>query len=176
MISKTEHKIIFFLIFLLCCVYYIEIAQNWISQYNESVRLQQYELSQSTGNEEKISFGLSCSGRTAFYEFLLFLNFFFIPYLFFINLKRSRTRFFFSLGLTLSIFLGYLFWFLGTFAAIRVVEDINSLELNFKDYFLFGSNYFDIIIFLLLIVLNILQIFLFSRFVIDKFHNKISLK
>ena len=176
MISKTEHKIIFLLCIILCIIYYAEIAQNWISQYNESVRLHQYELSQAAENEEKISFGLSCLGRTAFYEFLLFLNFFFIPYLFFINLKRNKNRFFFSLSLTLFIFSGYLLWFLGTFTAIRVVDDIHSLDINFKDYFLFGSNYFDITIFLLLIVLNTLQIFLFFRFVIEKFHNKISLK
>ncbi len=176
MIFKAEHKIIFFLILLICCIYYAEIIQNLIAQYNESVRLHQAELKAAANNEKFVKFTFCTFAATPLYELLLFLNFFCIPCLFFINIKQSKNRFFYSSSLTFFVFLAYLFWVLHTFQGLKTVESLSSMELNANDSLLYGSNYFDISLFVLLSVLNIWHVFLFSRFIIEKFHNKILLK
>src|SRR5437868_1914986 len=108
LLSSTEQKLLAGIAFLICFLYFANLADKIIGQYNETVRQTQIEKRETANGAEQISFGIYCGTGSALYEVIIGLQIFLAPLLFGCLSSRKTGHFLFSILLTSLALLGYL--------------------------------------------------------------------
>lgn len=173
-LSPIEQKLLLGIAFLLCCLFFINLAEKTIAHYNEAVKNEQIERRDLANRNERISFsGCNPCKGTSIYEFILALQFLTVPLLFLPLLKRGLRLFFFSTFLTSFTLLGFISWMYYSYHYRKMEEVFRISDTTFNTYLFFGSTFLEFIIFIILSILFVLQISILTRFVIEKFQAKI---
>jgi hypothetical protein len=174
LISPAEHKLFLGIVFLLCCLFFINLAARTMNHYNWTTEREQIQKRGEANNEPQISFGVN-SYKPVFVT-IVELQFFTNPLLLLLFLKRGRGRFIFSALPAAFTFYGYADWMLSSYSAIRHGAYFDAEKTTFNTYLLYNSTFLEFISFLLFAVLLVLQIFVLSRFAVGKFQAKIYLR
>lgn len=176
LISPAEHKLFLVIAFLLGCLCFINITGKNIHYYNWQVEREQIEKRDSANNVEKLRFSDCSFGRPPVQLLVFGLQFLCHPLLFILFLKRTRARFIFSVLTTAFVFLGYADWLISSYQMRKSGAFFYIADTTFNTYLLYNSTVLEFILFLLFAVLLVLQLFVLSRFVIEKFQAKIYLR
>ncbi len=175
LLSPTEQKILLVIGFIICSLYFINLSDKFITDYNEVVESEQNEKMYFSNNEQRPSFSGCNPCITPFYVTILGFQFLTIPLLFLSLLRRKFELFVFSTLLTFVTFIGYVSWMFYSYN-VRKENGVFYLEnTTFNSYLLYNSSIWEFILFLLLSILFILQISAFLRFTIEKIQAKIFL-
>lgn len=176
LISPAEHKLFLGIAFLICCLCFINIINKNIDDYNWRVEREQIEKRDTANNVEKIRFSDCSFGRPLIQTLVFGLQFLCHPLLFLLFLRRTGARFIFSVPASAFAFAGYADWLISSYSSIRHGAYFDVEKTTFNTYLLYNSTVLEFILFLLFAVLVVLQFFVLSRFVIEKFQAKIYLR
>ncbi len=174
LLSPIEHKLLLVIGVLICSLYFITLSDKFITNYNEAVENEQIEKLYFSNNEQRPNFSGCNPCVTPIYKIILGFQFLTIPFLFFTLLKRRVIFFVISTFLTFFTFFGYVSWMFFTYSVRRENEVFHTENITLNTYLLYNSTIWELNLFLLISILFILQIYVFSRFTIEKFQTKIS--
>ena len=174
LLSPIEHKMLLVIGFLICSIYFINLSAKFITNYNDAVENEHIEKLYFSNNEKRPNFSGCNHCVTPIYTTVLGLQFLIIPLLFLSLLNKSFEFFVFSTLLTFVTFFGYISWMSYTYVVRRENGVFHTEDITFNNYLLHNSTMWELILFLLLSVLFLLQISAFLRFTIEKFQAKIS--
>lgn len=176
LLSPVEHRIFFGIAFLICCLFFANLADITVAAYNEDVEKAQIEKRDEANKKEKISFAACTFGGPPAYTVILGLQLFTNPLLLLLFLKRTRPRFIFSVPLAAFTFCGYASWMSHSYSAIKHGAFIDAEKTTFNAFLLYNSTVSEFILFLLFAVLLVLQFAVLTRFIIGKFQARIYLR
>lgn len=177
-ISATERHLLFTFALIIVCTLYLNMGYKVINNYNESVRVEQEKKRDKANNSGKSgpSFAIDCNNGTAPWEFLYLLQYITAPISCFLFRKTVFRQFLISLFLSLFSFLAFLLWCLGTFVGYKSIESFPDNIESINQFLLYDSTGLEFVLSILVTIFFALQIFVLLRFVIEKFHVKISLR
>jgi len=174
LLSPVEHKILFALGLLICSFYFVNLSNKIVATYNEAVKTEQIEKRKEADNERPISFGFSHCYSPPIYELILLLQFLTVPIIVFLLGKQQFAGFLTSLVLTSLTLFGYICWMIDSFLIRKYSEVFREENISFNTYILYQSTVLEFVLFLAFTILFILHFAILLRFVIEKFHAKIS--
>lgn len=168
--SPTEQKLLLGIAILMCCLFFANFGSKIIENHNRKAELKQIE--NETG--QKIEFSGCYPCVTPIFEHIIFLQLIAFPLIFLFLTKRRIGYFISSTFLASYIFFGYLNWIGWSYYIRTSVDDAHFVDASFYNYLFINSTFLDLIVFLILAILLVLQISILLRFVIEKFQAKIS--
>jgi uncharacterized membrane-anchored protein YitT (DUF2179 family) len=171
LLSSTENKILLGFFLLICGVFYLHLANNVIEIYNAEVSSWQIEKLRIANGSPK-SMWNACGIPPPVYIYLFWLQIFTNPLLFFLLRKPKFSNFAVSTIINSITFLSLLAWNKRTYEGYL----INGSWLRESGYFEIQSHLTAFILAILLFAFVILQISILTRFGIEKFQAKISLR
>ena len=175
LLSQSENKLLISFVFLICCLFYGNLIDKTISDYNQAAIAKQIEKQEEANKVEKISFSDCHPCVTLVYEILVSLQFFFNPFIFFLLLAKRNYLFLTSTVFTSFSLLGFVTWMLFSYESRKINELFVISETTLNTYILYKSTALEAVLFLLFSTLFVLQISVLLRFVIEKFQAKISI-
>lgn len=172
--SPLEHKILFAFALLICCFYFINISNKFISDYNQAVQSEQLGKQRIANGEKVYSFNLSGGYGSPLYEIVLTFQFLTIPLLCFFIKRKTFATFIFSLLLTALTLFGYIGWMIATYKLRESSRNFIEDDFSFHSNILFQSTVWDLILFLAFGILFVVFSAVLMRFAFEKFQAKIS--
>jgi hypothetical protein len=178
LLSPIEQKLLLNFVLLICFVYFYNLSDKAVFNYNKEVRTSQERMAYQANkpdNGSKLSFGIyDCYSSTPLWYLLYWLQFFTTP-LSYLLLKTQKTgRFILSTFFTFLTFLSFTAWLYETFLFHKYLEGDYLKNESFNRYILFDSTFLELALFPLIFFLLFLQLSIIFRFTVEKFQAKIS--
>lgn len=176
--SETESKLLLGLILTIAFVFYINLGNKTIDDYNQKVLSEQTKKRIAADHPHKptVSFGLYSCYSTPFWYLLYGLQFFTNPISFFLIRVKSIGSFIASFIFTFVTFYCFSMWLYQTFKYLTIEESLLHEEFSFNQWVLYQSTKLEFVVFLLISILLVIQTFILLRLVTERFQTKISLK
>lgn len=174
--SPSEHKLFLGIALLVCFLYFSNLADKVIAEYNDNIKKIQTEKRDLANNQEVINFAICDFNGNPTYEVILALQFIVNPLLILLFRRQHFEEFIVSIFLSGFILFGFLSWFLWSYSDIKSIRNYSFDNTSFHDFLFYHSTLSEFILFLLFLIMFVLQISILLRFVIEKFQAKISLR
>lgn len=179
--SSGERSILIVIALLMCFTFYKDISNKIIESYNQYVGYeQQCKLYKANHPNDKEQFHYTpydhCGGGLSLWELIIRLQFITNPILLLLLKRQTLKAFSFSTFLNLLTFLSYFAWAYGSYRSKKINNYfLSETNIGFGDYIFPYSNSLQQFSFVLIAVLLVLQLFILTRFLMEKFNGKISL-
>jgi hypothetical protein len=176
--SQAELNLLMSLTLTVTFIFFLNLENKITDDYNQGVKSEQLDKLRLANNPDssKVSFGLTNCYGPPFWFLLYGLQFFTNPLSFFLVRTQTLGRFILSSIFTTVTVYCFSMWIYETFYYARLDDYDLSKDISFNEFFLYGSNKLEFILFLSVLILFIIQFFILLRFVIEKFQAKISLR
>lgn len=176
--SETESKLLLGLILTIAFVFYLNLGNKIIDNYNQSVLSEQIDKQSAANhpNKPSVSFGFYSCYSTPFWFLLYGLQFFTNPLSYFLARTKAIGSFIASFIFTSITFYCFSMWTYQTYGFLKYEETWLFKDSSFNQWILYQSTKLEFVIFLLISILFVIQTFILLRFVAGRFQDKISLK
>lgn len=175
LLSSIEHKLLVVIALLICCLYFANLTNKAVEDYNNSVqRAEAFKAETDGTDEEKISIAVCYFNSPKPHEIILGFQILLAPLLLVCLLSRKPVGFIASTLLSSLMLFGFLSWLYRTYSAIKFNRSFSLEHTSLNDFLFYNSTNLEAISFLVYSILFVLQIsiltrFLYSRFITEDF-------